>query len=110
MFLLHTFTVDVTGTLKFNVNISLNKSQTSTGVATFTDIANYSWATEAIMALAEKGIIKGISDTSFAPANQIKRADYILSIVRMLGVTAELEGNFGDAKKSLSRADYPWIW
>lgn len=69
------------------------------GAVMFTDIANYGWAKEAITALAEKGIIRGISDTSFAPANQIKRADYILLIVRMLGVTAEVEGNFGDVAK-----------
>ncbi|MDD4238986.1 MAG: S-layer homology domain-containing protein [Desulfotomaculaceae bacterium] len=66
----------------------------------FTDIANYSWAREAIMALAEKGIIKGISDTSFAPANQITRADYMLLIVRLLGLTADVEGNFGDVAEN----------
>ena len=43
------------------------------GAAMFTDIAEYSWAGEAITALAEKGIIKGVSDTSFDPANEIKR-------------------------------------
>ncbi|MDD4238778.1 MAG: beta-lactamase family protein [Desulfotomaculaceae bacterium] len=66
----------------------------------FTDIADYSWAGEAITALAEKGIIKGISDTSFAPANQITRADYMLLMVRLLGVTADVEGNFGDVAEN----------
>lgn len=70
------------------------------GAVVFTDIANYSWAREAIMALAEKGVIKGVSDTSFAPANQIKRADYMLLMVRLLGVTADVVGNFDDVAEN----------
>jgi len=66
------------------------------GAAMFTDIADYSWAGEAITALAEKGLIKGVSDTSFAPANEIKRADYMLLMVRLLGVTADVARNFDD--------------
>ena len=69
------------------------------GAAMFTDIAEYSWAGEAITALAEKGIIKGVSDTSFDPANEIKRADYTLLIVRLLGVTADVAGKFDDVAK-----------
>jgi CubicO group peptidase (beta-lactamase class C family) len=75
--------------------------ETVTPVAVmFTDIANYSWAGEAITALAEKGVIKGVSATSFAPANEIKRADYMLLIVRLLGVTADVEGNFDDVAEN----------
>ena len=70
------------------------------GAAMFTDIADYSWAGEAITALAEKGLIKGVSDTSFAPANEIKRADYMLIMVRLLGVTADVAGNFADVAEN----------
>jgi len=70
------------------------------GAAMFTDIADYSWAGEAITALAEKGLIKGVSDTSFAPANEIKRADFMLIMMRLLGVTADVAGNFADVAEN----------
>lgn len=73
---------------------------TASGAAMFTDIADYSWAGEAITALAEKGLIKGVSDTSFAPANEIKRADFMLIMMRLLGVTADVAGNFADVAEN----------
>lgn len=68
----------------------------TSGADQFTDIAYYSWAREAISALMEKDIFIGVSGTSFAPANPVNRADYIYLIVRWLGLTAEVEGNFED--------------
>ncbi|OQA08427.1 MAG: Endo-1,4-beta-xylanase A precursor [Firmicutes bacterium ADurb.Bin373] len=66
------------------------------GATMFADLAGYSWAGEAITVLAGKGVIKGVSGTSFAPANQINRADYLLLIVRLLGLTADVDSNFDD--------------
>ena len=71
-------------------------STPATKTPQFADIANYSWASDAIVALAEKGIIKGVSDTNFAPADNIKRADFMLLLVRMLGMDAEFSENFSD--------------
>lgn len=70
------------------------EEETAPGV--FTDISSYDWAREAILWLAEKGIIKGTSETTFAPGAQIKRADYLLLMVRMLGLTADVKDNFPD--------------
>lgn len=62
----------------------------------FGDIANYAWAEEAIYRLKDKGIISGVSETEFAPQNNIKRGDFILILVRMLGLDNEYSDNFAD--------------
>ncbi len=62
----------------------------------FTDMDNHAWAKESVYALQEKGIINGVSATEFAPANNIKRGDFILILVRMLGIDNAIEGNFAD--------------
>ena len=67
---------------------------------TFTDLANHAWAKDAIYTLKNKGIISGISDTEFAPANNIKRGDFILILTRMLGVNNEFTENFADVPES----------
>lgn len=68
----------------------------STPVEEFTDLEGYAWAKDAIYTLKTKGIINGTSATTFAPANNIKRGDFILILVRMLGITAEKTDNFAD--------------
>ena len=62
----------------------------------FTDIAGYDWAKTEITILAKEGIINGVSPTQFAPSLQITRADYILLLVRMLGISADVADNFTD--------------
>jgi len=81
-------------TVKYTVKKAEEKP--TTNVPAFTDITNYAWANEAIVALAEKGIIKGVSDKEFAPANDIKRADFMLLLVRMLDLKADVTSNFDD--------------
>lgn len=63
---------------------------------TFTDMSAHTWAEDAVYALKEKGIISGTSETTFSPANQIKRGDFILILTRMLGVNNSFEANFAD--------------
>ena len=67
---------------------------------TFTDLANHAWAKGAIYTLKNKGIISGISDTEFAPANNIKRGDFILILTRMLSVNNTFTENFADVPES----------
>lgn len=62
----------------------------------FTDIDGVSWAKDSIEFLADKGIINGVSDTEFAPSKNIKRADFMLLLVKMLGLNEEFEENFDD--------------
>ncbi|WP_336789201.1 endo-1,4-beta-xylanase [Paenibacillus sp. MMO-177] len=51
---------------------------------TFGDLANVSWAKEAIDAMASRGVIKGTGENTFSPAASIKRADFIALLVRAL--------------------------
>lgn len=63
---------------------------------TFADAAKFTWAQQSIEALASKGVINGISDTSFAPEANITRADFLVILVRGLGLTASFNDNFND--------------
>ncbi len=67
---------------------------------TFTDLEGYKWAKMQIEALAEQGIIKGTSETTFSPELNITRADFICLIVRALDLSAEVDSNFSDAAQT----------
>lgn len=67
-----------------------------TPVTSFKDLGQTVWAADAIRELTEKGIIKGVSDTSFAPLQQVTRAEFITMIVRAFGILDN------DAKASFS--------
>lgn len=77
-----------------------NNPTTPASGETFTDLENHAWAKDAVYTLKNKGIISGISDTEFAPANNIKRGDFILILTRMLGVNNEFTENFTDVPES----------
>ncbi|GFZ96619.1 hypothetical protein GCM10008018_48810 [Paenibacillus marchantiophytorum] len=66
---------------------------------TFTDIAG-TWAQEAIQALTAKGIINGTSEKTFEPDKNISRADFLMLLVRALGIKAEFHANFEDVSQS----------
>ncbi len=65
---------------------------------TFSDIAGYGWAKNQIEVLASKGIINGTSNDTFSPAANITRADYLVLLVKTLGLTAEFDSNFNDVE------------
>jgi hypothetical protein len=65
---------------------------------TFQDLGNHAWAQRAIEVLASRGVIKGVSDTAFQPQSNIKRADFILLLVRALGLSATVTDSFDDVK------------
>ncbi len=77
-----------------------SKPNTTESTEIFTDLENHAWAKDSIYALKKKGIISGISETEFAPANNIKRGDFILILTRMLGVNDEFTENFADVPES----------
>ncbi|MDI4646365.1 S-layer homology domain-containing protein [Cohnella hashimotonis] len=62
----------------------------------FGDITKQPWARQAIEVMASKGIITGTSASAFAPEAQIQRADFMLILVRALGLTARTEDSFTD--------------
>ena len=77
-----------------------NNPTTPASGETFTDLENHAWAKDAVYTLKNKGIISGINDTEFAPANNIKRGDFILILTRMLSVNNEFTENFADVPES----------
>lgn len=64
----------------------------------FEDLANYSWAEESIEALAARGVINGISEREFAPQANIKRADFVVLVTKILGLQADAGSNFSDVE------------
>ncbi|MBR2180383.1 MAG: S-layer homology domain-containing protein [Oscillospiraceae bacterium] len=62
----------------------------------FTDLANHTWAENAINSLANNGIIKGTSENTFNPASNITRADFALLLVRAFKLTSDNAENFAD--------------
>ncbi|KRE64798.1 polysaccharide lyase family 8 super-sandwich domain-containing protein [Paenibacillus sp. Soil750] len=69
-------------------------------IKNYDDLAQYGWAKDAIEVLAAKGIINGTSEKTFEPAANISRADFLLLLVKSLGLTANIDGNFGDVSKA----------
>ncbi len=62
----------------------------------FTDMDEYWWAMDEVNALASQGIIRGQSETKFAPDAYITRADNTVLLIRILGKKAEFQENFSD--------------
>ena len=56
----------------------------------FTDLANHKWASDAIIRLAARGIINGITETTYGPAKNITRADFTTLIVRTFGFEGDV--------------------
>ena len=62
----------------------------------FADLGAHAWAADAIGALAEAGIIKGTSENTFSPAENITRADFAILLVRAFNLTSDNTANFAD--------------
>lgn len=62
----------------------------------FNDLGNTAWTKKAIEVLASKGILRGATETEYAPQTNITRADFLYFLVRTLGVDAKIDGNFDD--------------
>lgn len=59
----------------------------------------YSWAIEAIDRAYERGIVLGDGKGLFNPGQNTKRGDFILMVVRALGLKGDFQENFGDVPK-----------
>ncbi len=65
---------------------------------TFSDIAAHTWAKKEIEILASKGVIKGMTDESYAPDAAISRADFVLMLIRALELQSEVTEQFDDVQ------------
>lgn len=66
----------------------------------FSDLAEYSWAGREIGVLASKGIIEGTSADIFSPSENVTRADFLMLLVKTLGLDVKFDSNFSDVNKS----------
>ncbi len=73
----------------------LPDSEADTPIAvTFNDIDGVDWATEAILALADKGIINGVAPNRFEPDRSITREEFAKILVGAMGLAdSEYSGN-----------------
>lgn len=69
--------------------------------ATFNDLADYPWAESYIRTLAQAHIVNGYNDGTFKPGNNVKRADFIIMLLKAMGIdTAAIpQSNFSDVSK-----------
>ncbi len=72
---------------------------------TFSDIAGYAWAKKEIEVSASKGVINGTSATTFMPSAAITRADFIVLLVKALGLSTDVDSNFADISPTAYYAD-----
>ncbi len=74
-----------TGTLPSNQSAAQTKEPEKTSVQ-FTDMESAPWAKEAVSYLAEKGILAGYGDNTFAPNNLVTREEFVKMITEALGI------------------------
>lgn len=74
---------------------------TTDEVVKFNDIQAYPWAEAYINDLASRKIINGYADGSFKPADNVKRADFIIMVINAIGADKgqEITENFDDVSE-----------
>ncbi|OAS15067.1 polysaccharide lyase family 8 super-sandwich domain-containing protein [Paenibacillus oryzisoli] len=89
----------VTGTISFTTT-HFSLYAVAYAFKKFDDLAQYGWAQDAIEVLAAKGIVSGTSEKSFEPARNISRADFLLLLMKSLGLSTKSDANFEDVSKA----------
>ena len=67
----------------------------------FNDLESVGWARKSIEVMASKGIINGTGKDIYNPAANITRADYLVLLVKTLGLNAEFKNNFDDVERGI---------
>ncbi len=68
---------------------------------TFSDTGKYKWAKSQIEILASKGIADGTGKDTFSPGTDITRADFLVMLVRALGLSTSFDTNFVDIEPGM---------
>ncbi|RAV09739.1 S-layer homology domain-containing protein [Paenibacillus contaminans] len=63
---------------------------------TFTDVPASFWAARVIKVMAAQHVIEGVDDTSFAPQQNVTRAEFAALLVRLLQLKAGATASFSD--------------
>ena len=85
-------------------HLDVYKRQIVYNPKSFTDLGNHAWADDAITRLAARGIINGITATTYGPARNITRADFTTLIVRAFGFEGEA-ASFADVSANAYYAE-----
>mgnify|MGYP000320642903 CR=1 FL=1 len=88
-----------TGTVIFSTN-HFSKYMVRYNDVRFEDLANVTWAKGPVEVMASKGIIAGNGNNTFSPERNITRGDFLLLLVKTLGLTASVDSNFSDVKST----------
>ena len=92
--------------------MTLSLLATSASAVSFTDMTNH-WAKEDVEYLANLGVVKGLSDTTFAPNQKMTACEALLFCSRTTGVSATDKEKIAKAwaeklKDLLPEAMYSW--
>ena len=90
-----TATPTTTPTTEPTATTTPTKTDTTDSIR-FIDIDNVPWAQNAINALADRGVISGTDANTYSPHNNIRRADFIMLLVRLYDIDAEITETFED--------------
>ncbi len=66
-------------------------------VTKFADMADYGWAKESVDALAELGMLSGVSNEAFEPGSNVTRAQFAKMMCKVFGITTSTDAaSFAD--------------
>lgn len=63
-----------------------NDTSTDISVVSFKDVEDDFWGHDAIIGLATKGVVNGYPDGTFKPNDNVKRADFLIMLLKGLGI------------------------
>lgn len=72
-------------TVNVTIDDAATDNATTNNATVFSDLHDFSWAKEAVEALAARGIISGMGDQRFAPEQSLTRAQFATIVVLALG-------------------------
>lgn len=78
--------------------LSINPPKNIVSNIKFDDISSRAWAVDSINKLAGLGIVNGVGGTKFNPDANTKRADFIVMLVKALGLESDATDNFADVR------------
>lgn len=98
----HRLTAILLSLVLFLLSPGIAVAENSTDMSRFTDVIPGQWYYAAIEFVVTNGYFKGVSETSFAPAQPMTRAMFVTALGRMAGVDpkAEPQARFKDVESN----------
>ncbi len=78
----------------------------STGGLSFSDVPQGYWAYDAIMALAQKGVINGYPDGTFRPDKGVTRAEFAKMLAVYMNLPLQCDPSLPEIKKDVKEKDW----